>query len=139
MTPDQSIAGVALTTSAAGAVITNGMLSADIIHQATVFFACMGGATMLLTVMKMEMSLIKKVFVALGSALMGFYSIEIVYEFWPRLIDHDRPIGFFLSFFAFNLLGGLHTIATKFNNSPFAVVDWFRGRGGNPSRPDDPK
>lgn len=135
MTLDQYIAGGVLTTSAAGAVVTNGMLSADIINQATVFFACMGGATMSLTFLKLDMSLVKKVFVALGSALMAFYSIEIVHEFLPRLVGHDRPIGFFLSFFAFNLLGGMHAIASRFKASPFAVVDWFRGRGGNPNLP----
>lgn len=139
MTLDQYIAGGVLTTSAAGAVVTNGLLDEGVIHQATVFFACMGGATMSLTFIQIDMSIVKKVFVALGSALMAFYSIELVYEIFPKWDGLDRPIGFWLSFFAFNLLGGMNAIATKFKTSPFAVVDWFRGRGGNPNKPDDRK
>lgn len=139
MTLDQSIAGVALATSAAGAVVTTGMLSADIINQATVFFACMGGATMSLTFIKIDMSFMKKFFVVLGSALMAFYSIELVYEIFPKWEGLDRPIGFWLSFFAFNLLGGMNAIATKFKTSPFAVVDWALRRGDNPNKSDGSK
>lgn len=132
MTPEQGTIGVFLGAGATGSVVSTGLLTADMLETAAVFFACMSGGMMSLTYMKSSLSFARKILVAIGSGLTAFNSYEVVYEFIPRFDGYDRFTGFTLGFLAFNLLGGLFVASSKFSKSPLAFFDWAVRRGERP-------
>ena len=134
MTPEQGAIGVFLGVGATGSVVSNGLLSADMLETAAVFFACMSGGMMSLTYMKSSLSFARKILVAIGSGLTAFNGYEVIYEFIPRFEGYDRFTGFTLGFLAFNLLGGLFVISSKFSKSPLAFIDWALRRGARPGK-----
>ena len=133
MTPEQATIGAFLGAGATGSVVSTGLLTADMLETAAVFFACMSGGMMSLTYMKSSLSFARKILVAIGSGLTAFNGYEVVYEFIPRFEGYDRFTGFTLGFLAFNLLGGLFVASSKFSKSPLAFFDWAVRRGERPS------
>ena len=134
MTPEQSSIGILLGAASTGSVVTTGLLDADMLESAAVFFACMSGGMMSLTYMKSSLSFARKILVAIGSGLTAFNGYEVVYEFIPRFEGYDRFTGFTLGFLAFNLLGGLFVASSKFSKSPLAFIDWALRRGERPGK-----
>lgn len=129
---NQQAAAAAITLSSTGAVVSTGLLDADVLHQFMVFFAGASGAVTSLTYVKSTMSFGRKFVMAIGSSTLAYHSYEPISDWITPLQGYDSFTGFIIGFLAFNLLGGIWAMSSKFSNSPFAVVDWFRGKGGTP-------
>lgn len=132
MTPEHQIAAGALLAASTGATVSTGLLSADMLHQFMVFFAGASGAVTSLTYVKSSMSFGRKFVMTIGSSTLAYHSYEPVSDWIPMLQGYDSFTGFIIGFLAFNLLGGVWVMSSRFSNSPFAVIDWLRNKGSAP-------
>ncbi len=131
MTPEHQLGAAVISTFATGSVVSTGLLTEDMLYQLMVFFAGTSGAVTSLTYVR-SMSFGRKVVMAVGSSTLAYHSYLPISNWISPLEGNDGLTAFIMGFIAFNLLGGIWAMSSKFSKSPFEVIDMLRGKGTGP-------